>query len=168
MSRIVIRPKIVMDISIWEIILAGIHLVLFFVLIQYFTKEWQNIPKVIPGLSYRAGEKTYFFIGVVLGHFLVFGSAIYTILSLPRNNYFKGKSVSSKPRKAKVQYRVEASLWLCLTIAIHVLSVANNIIYVETQIKKNHISIDWAAQFLIVTGVIWLIHHILWTMLSDK
>jgi hypothetical protein len=166
--HIINRPEIDMKISTWEIMLSSIHLLFLLVLIYYYHKQWNSIPTVIPGLSYREGAKTSFFGSRIYGAFLIVSASIYTILLLPPSKYFNGKSVSKKLHKAKMQYRVETSWWLCLSIAIHLFFLAENIVYVEAYIKKNHISIHWWPYFFIVAGIVWLIHHILWTRLSDK
>jgi hypothetical protein len=162
------RPKIDMKISTWELILSGVHLFPLIVLVAYYIREWHTIPGVIPGLSYREGEKTSFFGVRILLTFVIISSSIHTILSSPRNKYFKGRSVSRDLHKAMMQYRIEASWWLCLTISIHILFLTANIIYVETYIKKNHVYISWWPQYFIAMVATWLIHHILWTRFADK
>jgi hypothetical protein len=175
MSKIISRPKIVMNISTWEKILTVIHFLLFILIVGYYIKEWSNIPErilnsMIPNGYHRGGGvwRIEYVAISTLCHLCIAWAAIYNILLLDRNKYFKGKSVSSELSNAFRQYRVEASWLLCLTAAIRLILVTGNIVYIEMYLKHTQIFIHWWPQFFIAMGVIWLIHHILWTRLADK
>jgi hypothetical protein len=169
------RPNIIMNISVWENILLGVHLLLFATIVGYYFRESNNIPEWIPNsmmpdAHHKGGgvRKVEYIIFNVLCHFSLACAAIYNILLQSRSKYFGGRSVSNEISKALRQYRVEASWFLCLTAAIRLLLVTGNIVYVETYLKKSYISIHWWPQFFITVGFIWLIHHILWTRLANE
>jgi hypothetical protein len=163
------RPAIQMSISRWEMSLILMNIPILLSGVIYYNLNWNNIPvSILLNDKGKIMDKTmwvwlsYFYTSVlsILG--------FYFILRQPRNTYYKGRSLSQNIHKAKQQYRIESSCLLGNLIILNLLLSVSGIEQIEKQIKRVYLLDNWWVPFLIMMGVVWLIHHILWTRLADK
>jgi hypothetical protein len=169
------RPYIKTTLSKWEFFLIIIHLAIITLQVAYYISRWDNIPEIILTNSHRGKnhskyERAYY--GTFQHFGLIMGSIFYS-LYMPKIGYtqdWKGRSLSQDITKAKRQYRIEISNLLCIFVIINLFVSLSNIIGLEKQIRFG-IPVDDLTLLLptvIAMLMSWLVHHVLWTRLSDK
>jgi hypothetical protein len=171
------RPDIKTNISRWEFFLVAIHLVIIAVQVSYYVLRWDSIPEVILAAanSHKGRDLSkyeYTHNGTMFNIFLMIVS-ISLSFCLPKKGYsrdWKGRSLSHDVAKAKRQYRIEISNLLCISVLVHLMFLLNRITTMEKQIELGIgvESLSPLPQTIIAILISWLIHHILWTKLSDK
>jgi hypothetical protein len=159
-----------MRISKWETLLTAIRVVIFILGILYFVKNWSDMPDHIISSTgnLREQHKTMYVgycLSVLLGS-LVWGS--YFILVKHRNTYYVRKRLSSDPSKSKQQYHIESSCLLCSLIVVDLSVLFGYVKGIEERIKHIYISSAYLIFSLVIIGLIWTIHHVLWIRLADK
>jgi hypothetical protein len=164
------RPEIKLSLSKWELFLAKLVFVIFGFGIIYAIANWSNIPEIIQLHSNKGKEiNKAFYLTTYVGQFLSFtGICFYYILFLGRNKYYGGRSVSTELDKHILQYRIEASCLLCEFALLRLILTLSFILGIEKQIGNIYVSDNFWYLFLIPIVIVWLIHHLLWTRLSDK
>ncbi len=164
------RPHIAMSISNWEILLLITHIPISVLLILYYYKYWNDIPEILISNNnkWREMPKQTHFTGSIGQNISFMMLGCYYILINPRNNPWKGKNVSQNSSKAIKQYRIETSCLLCNFAIAHIFLVMSAILRIEGQINRIYIPDNWGWLFIISMLLTWLIHHGLWTRLSDK
>jgi hypothetical protein len=169
------RPHIKMSLSKWEFFLIVIHLAIIALQIVYYVLYWDGIPELILTNSHR-GKNLSKYDHTHYGLFQHFGFMVVSIFScfyMPRKGYtqsWKGQSLSHDLVKAQKQYRIEISNLLCISITINLFIALSNIIGIEKQIRFGIPADDLTLLPLaiIIILISWLVHHVLWTRLSDK
>jgi hypothetical protein len=165
------RPERNLSISKWETFLALLVPTMLSIGLVYAIISWNNIPEIIRFTnSNKIKEMSkIFFWGVYLSGCLTIAFlGYYYVLCTGRSNYYGGRSVSSNSQKNILQYRIETSCLLCELILISIWHVIAAIAPIEIQIGHIYSSNNWLYSIWISMPVVWLIHHILWTQLSDK
>lgn len=164
------RPYIKMNISKWEIILLMTHLPIIIIGGMYYYVYWHDIPEILVSNNnkWREMHKQIHLWASIGFNFQIMIFGCYYILSNPRNKYWKGRSLSQNLSKARKQYRLETSCLLCNFAIAHILLVMSGILRIEGQIKRIYIPDNWGLIFLIAMLIIWLLHHVMWSKLSDK
>jgi hypothetical protein len=165
------RQNISLRVSMWEILLLIINAVFFAVIINYFVVNWNEIPEVITSTGKRA-SKIHTTIFTVWSNLFALLLSYKIVFSKPRKIYSIGQRelrVSQNLHKAKKQYRIIASCYVC---NFAIFNGCNNISWIsilEQEVKHIKAFDIWSVPFPIIAMIItWLIHHILWTRLSDK
>jgi hypothetical protein len=165
------NPGIILNISKWEILLLIVNIIVFAIIINYFVVNWNEIPEVIISTGKKISKE---FSTICCAWFNIFALSLsYKIVfSKPRKFYSTGKRairVSQNIQKAKKQYRIITSCYLC---NFAIFNGCNNISWmanIDRQVKHIKAFDIWSVPFPIIAMIItWLIHHILWTRLSDK
>jgi hypothetical protein len=165
------RPEINLRLSKWEIFLAFFVPVIFSVGFIYAIINWKNIPDIIyfnRSNKIREMNKMSSWLIYSLGSLTITAFGYFYILCVSRSKYYGGRSVSSNLCKNILQYRIETSCLLCELILISIWYLIAAIAPIEIQIGHINSSQSWLYPILISIPIVWLIHHLLWTRLSDK
>jgi hypothetical protein len=168
------RPNIKMNISKWEILLIGIHVLVVFLLYTYYALRWDSIPDIITSNSIRGKDmnKYNYAYGGAWNYILILASFILSCFILPKYpGNLKVKSLSNDLSKAEQQYRVERSNLLSISIIVHSLVILGTIIEIEGRIKNidttAFIAIMFPCSTIILVIISRCIHRVLWWKLSD-
>jgi hypothetical protein len=169
------RPHIKAKLSRWELFLIVIHVAIIIVQVRYLASRWDDIPWIILTNSHRGmNQDKYFYAyyGTFLNSSLMIVSIFFSFY-VPKKGAVKGwhaQSLSHDIARAKKQYRIERSNLLCISALVHLMILINGILAMEKQIELGVAGGNFSSlpQTLIAILISWLIHHILWTKLSDK
>jgi hypothetical protein len=170
------RPHIKMRFSRWEVFLILMSIVVWIPSIVYYYNNRDNIPDIIIFKSNKPGQSPkdgYFRSGVT---FTFFWSAIgiYFFKKSPRSIYPEtnmiSRDVSRDIFRAKQQYRVENSFWFINILILNIFYSITTIDEVNKELKHTYFMAHWWWWLVFPLAILisWLIHHILWTRLSDE
>jgi hypothetical protein len=169
------RPYIKTTLSRWEFFLIIIHLAIITLQIAYYISRWDDIPEIIltnshRGTNFSKYDHTHY---GALQHFGLMMVTIFFSFYMPKRGYtqdWKGRSLSHDMTKAKRQYRIETSNLLCISVMINLCIFLSNIIGIEKQIRLGIPTDDLTLLLPTIIAILmsWLVHHVLWTRLSDK
>jgi hypothetical protein len=161
--------------SKWELFLIAIHVVIIVLEVGYYASRWDDLPAIISYCSEKGIKRSKY------NHVYAqaFNSLPHTIFGIfgsyyiPKTGYLRGwdgPSLSHDMAKAAKQYRVEISNLLCMSVMTKLFFLVNGVLNTENQIKLGMALCNPTAllQIIIVIITCWLVHHMLWTKLSDK
>jgi hypothetical protein len=169
------RPYIKIKLSKWEFCLVLFHLAIIAMKVRYFVVRWDEIPEIILTNSSKGTTQSKYFdtyFGTFLHSWLMIVN-IFFCFYVPKKGSLRGwqaRSLSHDIAKAEKQYRVEISNLLCISMLINLMILINQIVAIETQIEFGVAGSSFfpLPQTVIAIIISRLIHHVLWTRLSDK
>jgi hypothetical protein len=164
------RPYVRINISKWEIFLLMTHVPIVIAGFMYYYTYWHDIPEILISNNnkWREMPKQTYLSSTISYNLCLMIFGCYYILVRPRYKYWKGRDLSQNSSNVIIQYRIETSCLLCNFTIVHILLLLSGILGMEGQINRIYIPDNWAFLFIIPMLFTWLIHHILWTRLSDK
>jgi hypothetical protein len=159
-----------MKISKWESCLLLALLIIPIGGIMYYTKNWNYIPAFISAKSnkYKEVDKTTYAMFCIGMLSVPLGIGLYITLMNNINDYYSKEKVSKNLCNAMQQYRIETSCILCILTVLSLTVLFSHVKGIEGQMKNVYISDGYMILSIVSIGLIWLVHHIVWTRLSDK